>query len=340
MKFGILLLVFPFLLSKEERTFKRLNKLYEKNTEKAFLLAKKINSKDKNLASPYYFQFLVYGKKADLSKATKDQALVLGNAISAGSSFEKKAGESLLTQTDWSAKKEALRVKVIACLTKLKTEKNDARFKKLKDKASNFFSEVPVEFVELRQTESQKANVNEKKVAQEKKVFVSPTHQFPSIKTESIKVNFAAVPNGKEQFLSFNEAEEQKLIDQLNEARIEQNLQPLAIDPNLVRAARYHARDMAKENYFNHSTHNKLSGKLTKSIGAFERIALFYPKGANTENIAAGSSTAASTYDQWFNSPGHYANMFNESATKVGIGVCYDEKSEYGYYWVFCTAVN
>lgn len=335
MKFGILLLVFPFLLSKEERTFKRLNKLYDKNTEKAFLLAKKINARDKNLASPYYFEFLVYSKKSDLSKVAKDQATILGSAISMGSSFEKKAGESLLTQTDWATKKETLRVKVIACLTKLKAEKNDSRFKKLKEKATKFFSEVPVELVELKQVETPKKTINETKTS-----FTAPTHVFPSIKTESTKINFALKPTGKEQFLSINEAEEQKLIDQLNEARLAQNLQPLSIDPNLVRAARYHARDMAKENYFDHSTHNKVSGKLSKSIGAFERIALFYPTGGNTENIAAGSSTADATYKQWFDSPGHYANMFNEAATKVGIGVYHDEKSEYGYYWVFCTASN
>ncbi len=338
MKFGILLLVFPFLLSKEERTFKRLNKLYDKNTEKAFLLAKKMNARDKNLASPYYFQFLVYSKKSDLSKAAKDQATILGSAISTGSSFEKKAGEFLLTQTDWVTKKELLREKVVACLTKLKAEKNDSRFKKLKEKATKFFSEVPVELVEQKQVESTKNKSTDKEIA--KTTFAAPKHLFPSIKTESTKINFSLKPTGKEQFFSINETEEQKLIDQLNEARLSQNLQPLSIDPNLVRASRYHARDMAKENYFDHTTHNKVNGKLSKSIGAFERIALFYPQGGNTENIAAGNSTADETYNQWFNSPGHYANMFNEAATKVGIGVYHDENSEYEYYWVFCTASN
>ena len=196
MKFGILLLVFPFLLSKEERTFKRLNKLYDKNTEKAFLLAKKINARDKNLASPYYFQFLVYSKKSDLSKVAKDQATILGSAISMGSSFEKKAGESLLTQTDWTTKKETLREKVIVCLTKLKAEKNDSRFKKLKEKAIKFFSEVPIDLVELKQVEMPKKTINETKTS-----FTAPTHVFPSIKTESTKINFALKPTYKEQFL-------------------------------------------------------------------------------------------------------------------------------------------
>jgi hypothetical protein len=47
MKVTMILLIIPFLLSKEERTFKKLNKVYEKNTEKAFVLAKKISAKDK-----------------------------------------------------------------------------------------------------------------------------------------------------------------------------------------------------------------------------------------------------------------------------------------------------
>lgn len=63
MKVTMILLIIPFLLSKEERTYKKLNKIYEKNTEKAFVLAKKLSAKDKTLASPYYFQFLVYQKK-------------------------------------------------------------------------------------------------------------------------------------------------------------------------------------------------------------------------------------------------------------------------------------
>ena len=345
MKVSMILLIIHFLLSKEERTFKKLNKLYEKNTEKAFILAKKISSRDKTLASPYYFQFLVYQKKADKVNLAKDQAPLLTNAINMGSAFENRAGESLLTSTDFENKKAVLKEKVILCLQLLqKDPKNKTKFKKLKDKSLTFFKDMPEDALSM---------VDPKKVAEEKeklaaiekeknciKQLAELKHSFPENTTDSKQINFSKKPSGNENLASFNETEELRLIELLNKARIEKNLQPLTIDPDLVRVARYHAQDMAKENYFTHDSQNKVKSKLTKSLGTFDRIKLFYPTGANSENIHAGSADAKGAYDSWFNSPGHYDNMFNESAKKVGIGFMYDENSEYNYYWVFCTSTN
>ena len=130
MKVTMILLIIPFLLSKEERTFKKLNKVYEKNTEKAFVLAKKISAKDKTLASPYYFQFLVYQKKADKTHIAKEQAPLLINAITMCGAFEKRAGESLLATTDFESKKSTLKEKVISCLKLLKNDtKNKSTLK-------------------------------------------------------------------------------------------------------------------------------------------------------------------------------------------------------------------
>lgn len=345
MKFSLLLLIIPFLLSKEERTYNRLNKVYEKNTEKAFELAKKINAKDKSLASPYYFQFLIYQKKAEKTKAAKDQAPLLGNAISMGVSFEKKAGDGLLTTTDFENKKSILKEKVISCLKDLKNDpKNKSKFKKLRDKSITFFSDMPKDVVSLVDPKKE-AEEKAKIAAQEKEKTIQEQlaklqHHYPENTTDVKQVNFAKNPTGKENFASFDEQEEIKFIEILNRARIEKNLQPLEIDPNLVRAARYHAMDMAKENYFSHESQNKVKNKLTKSQGTFERIKLFYKDGGNSENIHAGSSDAEGAYESWFNSPGHFENLFRESSKKVGIGLMYDPNSEYKYYWVFCTSTN
>ena len=100
-------------------------------------------------------------------------------------------------------------------------------------------------------------------------------HEFPSKAIDSKQINFSKKPTGSENLASFNEAEELKMIDILNRARLEKNLQPLTIDPDLVRVARYHAMDMAKENYFSHESQNKVKNKLTKSVETFERIKLF-----------------------------------------------------------------
>jgi uncharacterized protein YkwD len=108
---------------------------------------------------------------------------------------------------------------------------------------------------------------------------------------------------------------------------------------DLANAARYHAYDMATQNYFSHDTYDRIDGKLVKVGGTFPRIKRFYSSTfVNTENIAAGSAGADQTYRQWFTSPGHHKNMFNKSATKVGVGLYYYPGSTYKYYWVFCTA--
>lgn len=42
---------------------------------------------------------------------------------------------------------------------------------------------------------------------------------------------------------------------------------------------------------------------------------------ASGENIAAGNNTAAATFEQWKNSPGHYANMIRTNFKSMGVGV-------------------
>lgn len=337
MKFGILLFVIPFLMNKEERTFKRLNKAFEKNTEKAFVMSKKINSRDKQLASPYYFQFLVYEKRAALSKTSKSQSTILLNALNSGMAFEKRAGESLLTKTDWANKKESFKEKVIQCLNNLKRDKNKTQFKKLKEKALKIYDEISVELTEnINQSEKEKDLTQNTLLSEEKEI----NHQFPEKPSNANNTTFGKNPTGKENIVSISEAEEKKFIDILNKARIEKNMVPLEIDPDLTRAARYHANDMAHEKYFSHETQNLIKGKLSESIGTFERIELFYPKGANTENIYMGFGTAEEAYESWYESSGHFENMFNSSTTKVGIGLAKTSNNDFDYYWVFCSSIN
>lgn len=345
MKISLILLAIPFFLSKEERTFKKLNKVYEKNTEKAFLLAKEINAKDKTLASPYYFQFLVYQKKADKTKQTKDQVPLLINAITMCRSFENKAGADLIVTTDFENKKTVLKEKVIVCLKALNKDiKNKFKFKKLKDKSVSYFNDMPEDVISFIDPIKEAEELAKLAAAEKEKLITQKLaeikHTFPEGSSNSKQITFSKNPTGKENINSFNQEEEEKFIALLNRARLEKKLTPLTIDPDLVRAARYHAMDMAKENYFSHESQNKIKNKLTKSLTTFERIKLFSPSGGNSENILFGSSNAEDAYDVWFNSPGHYENLFRESSQKVGIGFVYDVMSEEKYYWVFCTSTN
>jgi uncharacterized protein YkwD len=110
----------------------------------------------------------------------------------------------------------------------------------------------------------------------------------------------------------------------LNRERAHSGLHELKLNKKLSRAARRHARDMGRRNYFSHDT---LGG------GTFvDRIrAEGYLKGARSwvvgENLAWGSrsfSRPRVIMKLWMNSAGHRANILNASFREIGIGLAYD----------------
>ncbi|MFM2041270.1 MAG: hypothetical protein RLZZ493_1859 [Bacteroidota bacterium] len=157
---------------------------------------------------------------------------------------------------------------------------------------------------------------------------------------ETNEIAFHINPSGKEEITPQFAEQETKFISYLNTQRVKRKLKPLRINSQLMKAARYHAADMATEGYFNHDTHNIIKGKTVKTMNTFDRVAKFYPGFTNCENIAAGSTDYIGVYNQWFNSPGHKENMFNATSDIIGVGCYYDEKSPFGYYWVMNGGVS
>ena len=75
-----------------------------------------------------------------------------------------------------------------------------------------------------------------------------------------------------------------------------------------------------------------------RSMGHNPSFADQYPSGwaGASENVAMryGSSSddvGAQLFDQWYNSPGHYANMVAPEANAVGIGIIYDQSTDTWY---------
>ena len=117
---------------------------------------------------------------------------------------------------------------------------------------------------------------------------------------------------------------------QLNRTRAHHGLGRLRLNKKLSKAARRHARDMARRNYFAHDT---LGG------GSFlDRIRRTgYLRGAHSwivgENLAWGSkgySRPQVIMRMWMHSPGHRANILNASFREIGIGVAYDAPVRHG----------
>jgi uncharacterized protein YkwD len=123
------------------------------------------------------------------------------------------------------------------------------------------------------------------------------------------------------------EDEQTQFLQLINEYRVQNGHSTLEINSYLQAAAQWHSEDMADKNYFSH----------TDSLGRdpFQRMADFgYTVSTSKgENIAAGYSTAASVFQGWKNSPGHNANMLNSNYRVIGIGLAYNNSSNYDYYW-------
>ncbi len=111
-------------------------------------------------------------------------------------------------------------------------------------------------------------------------------------------------------------AAEQKILELMNAKRTEAGFQPLTLDNTLVQVARYKSNNMIQNNFFDHTNPDG-----TKWTNWLQTIGYKYT--TTGENLAYNTTDAVELFNQWWNSPGHRANMMNASYTKVGIGVIY-----------------
>lgn len=102
---------------------------------------------------------------------------------------------------------------------------------------------------------------------------------------------------------------------------------PLGWNDALFSAAARHARDMADNNYFSHTS---LDGR---TLG--QRVtAEGYNWRAVGENIAAGPGSVSAVMQGWLDSPGHCRNIMGSVFTEVAVSCVARSGSRYGRYWV------
>ena len=120
-----------------------------------------------------------------------------------------------------------------------------------------------------------------------------------------------------------------EVIRLTNELRDSLGVTCLAVSSQLTEAARAHSQDMVDNNFFDHtgSDGSNPGDRITRTS---------YPWYTFGENIAAGNSSGAATYNQWFNSQGHYNNMVNASFNEIGVARV--DGATYGYYWTMVLA--
>lgn len=115
-----------------------------------------------------------------------------------------------------------------------------------------------------------------------------------------------------------------EVVRLVNVQRSKNGLPALSADSLLMTTATVKSQDMAKNNYFDHTSPTYGSPfDLMKRYGVSYRAA--------GENIAMGQTSPAQVMDGWMNSAGHRANILNSSYTKIGVGVA--QNASGNYYW-------
>lgn len=127
----------------------------------------------------------------------------------------------------------------------------------------------------------------------------------------------------------------QRVLDLVNQARATprycgnrafDQARPVRWNDSLAEAARLHAEDMARYNYFSHSGHDG-----SDPAQRVERAGYRYR--STGENIAAGPMKPEDAVADWIKSPPHCANLMNPAFTEMGAAFAVNTRSEKGVYW-------
>lgn len=105
---------------------------------------------------------------------------------------------------------------------------------------------------------------------------------------------------------------EQQVLDLVNQERSKTGLSSLSRNEELSNMAMVKAQDMYNNNYFDHNSPTHGS-----PFDMMKEFGITYNSAG--ENIAKGQTTPTQVMNDWMNSPGHKANILNNSYTHIGI---------------------
>lgn len=145
------------------------------------------------------------------------------------------------------------------------------------------------------------------------------TYSNPSSTASSTTPTTPVIPG-----ISSLTADEQSMVDMINQERIAAGVAPLKVDLRLVSVGQAKANDMKANNYFDHT-----SPTYGSPWAMMEQVGLTV--GWAGENIA-GNNSVSGAMSALMQSPGHRANILDPRFTHVGVGIAYG--SAYGNLYV------
>jgi uncharacterized YkwD family protein len=138
----------------------------------------------------------------------------------------------------------------------------------------------------------------------------NPVNQAPAGNPEN-KEPTGQVQEGKKNTTDKTDFEQQ-VLDLVNQERAKTGLSSLSRNEELSNVAMVKAQDMYNHSYFDHNSPTHGSPfDMMKEFGITYNTA--------GENIAKGQTTPTQVMKEWMNSPGHKANILNNSYTHIGI---------------------
>ena len=299
----------------------RLDRLYEKDQSKCLKRSKFYMKHLDHRAEPYFYAFRVQSERAHKASSAISAFYRTRTALSYANGFDERAEDELKDELEWYTYREMFARDVRSVILMLESE-NEEKFADILSKRFEKFYD---------QSDGNNWVLD---VADARHESVEKAEEFAFENQLMFKM-----PTGAEIIPSSSLGMEVELLEMINNARDDKGLEPFMWNEDLANAARYHAFDLGSQDYFDHDTYDRVDGNLVRIGSTFQRIGKFYDDTKlNAENIAAGNLTPSATYDQWFNSVGHYVTMFDDQSTKVGIGYVRVPGSTYEHYWVLCTA--
>jgi uncharacterized protein YkwD len=116
--------------------------------------------------------------------------------------------------------------------------------------------------------------------------------------------------------------DEQRLVDLTNETRAKEKLPPVKVNATLMKVARAHAANMARQQKMEHVLDDKNPSQRIDQAG--------YDYKSVGENIAVAEKGAGidAVFKGWMESKVHRDNILSPKFDEVGLGLATDDKGE------------
>jgi uncharacterized YkwD family protein len=131
--------------------------------------------------------------------------------------------------------------------------------------------------------------------------------------TTTVQRTTPAQPTAATASVSGLTANEQQMLNLINQERARYGLTPLKADLQVTKVARVKSQEMISRNYFSHQ-----SPTYGSPFDMLKRFGITYRTAG--ENIA-GNNTVTAAHKALMNSSGHRANILSRNFTHIGIGV-------------------